>query len=874
MDEKKLLEQIRQSASDLTPPESLSPEAIEKLLTNTKPNAPDQADSETSDSPRAEAPLPETTADASRKTRRRTFFPYYRIAGAAAAVVLCMTALLQVNKIQKESADLEKSAVRSAITAETNTGQDDSAAVFSSEKASGDLADSLDENVSGDLAEHPDGNSVDALSDSSEEHSTDALSSGSAMETIDIAEDTSVSVTSEDTLNSSDAGSASAETSTLSPAGSYEEVFEALHEQFYYDDTVFYAASGARDIISEDGAKTSDSISSGSASENGSSYGSAADSEGMEYEEITLADSASDAASSSQGLDRGGSEEAADYSATNIQEIGVDEADIVKTDGTYIYILRQNGAVTIVNADPASLEIVSTITPTDTGLTQTQELYLDGDVLSVIAQREDTSLEEENDTYYTETITQSVIYTYDISDRTAPKLTGTVVQDGYYNTSRKNGDYIYLFTSYYPDIRATYEESNIVPCINQDRLKASDFYLPEHLNSSAYLLISSMDIRKSGEILDKKALVSGTSNFYVSTENIYIANENWSSDTTTTTITKFHYEDGIVTGMAAGSVKGYLNNSFSMNEYNGYLRVVSTYYDEDWDERNALYVMDETLNITGAIENLAKGETIRSARFFGDTGYFVTFRQTDPLFSVDLSDPANPVILGELKVSGFSSYLHFYGENLLLGMGYEADETTGSISGVKLSMFDISDPTDAKELHRIIIPGVTWCPSMDNYKSILINPEKNLFGFFCEDRYLVFSYDTEKGFVSELIYDLVAETLIQQSQTESPAESNKENSEEQSKDTGDTDIATVESFVSAETTADSEAAMPDDMLIDDMLIDTDTVSSGSSVYSSISVYNTRGLYIGNTFYLAGDLSVIVFDMADGFNKIGSLQFAE
>lgn len=792
MDEKKLLEQIRQSASDLTPPESLSPEAIEKLLTNTKPNAPDQSDSETSDSPRTEAPLPETTADVSRKTRRRTFFPYYRIAGAAAAVVLCMTALLQVNKIQKESSDLEKSAARPVVTSETNTAQDDSAAVFSSEKSSGDPADTSD--------------------------------------------------------------GTPAAISALSPADSYEEVFEALHEQFYYDDTVFYAASGARDVISEDGAKTSDSISSGSASENDSSYGSAADSEGIEYEKITLADSAADTASSPHGLDRGSSEEAADYSATNIQEIGVDEADIVKTDGTYIYILRQNGAVTIVNADPASLEVVSTIAPPDTGVTQTQELYLDGDVLSVIAQREDTSLEVENDTYYTAAITQSVIYTYDISDRTAPKLAGTVIQDGYYNTSRKNGDYIYLFTSYYPDIRATYEESNIVPRINQDRLEASDFYLPEHLNSSAYLLVSSMDIRRPGEILDKKALVSGVSNFYVSTENIYIANENWSSDTTTTIITKFHYENGIVTGTAAGSVKGYLNDSFSMNEYDGYLRVVSTYYDEDWEERNALYILNETLSVTGSIENLAKGETIRSARFFGNIGYFVTFRQTDPLFSVDLSDPADPIILGELKVSGFSSYLHFYGGNLLLGMGYEADENTGAVSGVKLSMFDISDPSMVKELHRIVIPGVTWCPSLDNYKSILIDPEKNVFGFFCGDRYLVFSYDTEKGFVSELVYDLIADTIAQQTQEDSQDSTAAEGNSASGDMAADTD-----SVLSA------DSIQTDDLLTDEFSADTD-----GSPYQSASVYNTRGLYIGNTLYLAGDLSVIAFDMDDGFSKTDSL----
>lgn len=814
MDEKKLFEQIRQSASDLTPPESLSPEAIEKMLTNPASGTSDQTNSKEADTPHTEPPAPEIHRKTSRKSRRKTYFPYYRVAGAAAAVVLCMTALLQVNKIQKESADLEKSSLLSGLSTQSETGQTDSA-----------------KNTADDLSAKPYPNSGGSLSDSSDKENTG------------------------DTSAHSDTGIVMTEAPALSPANSYEEIFEALHEQFYYDDSVFYAAAGARDIIGNE-VKNSDALSGDIASDSVSM-----NPDEISYEESSLEDSAPAVTFSGSGLDKGAADETTDFSTTNIQEIGVDEADIVKTDGTYIYILRQNGAVTIVNADPASPEVVSTIAPADAGLTQIYELYLDEDVLSIIARRDNTLLEQENDTYYTSTINQTVLYTYDISDRAAPKLTGTVIQDGYYNTSRKNGDYIYLFTSYYPNIRATYEESNIIPCINQNHLDASDFYLPEHLNDSAYLLISSMDIRKPGKILDKKALVSGTSNFYVSTENIYIANENWSFDKAATTITRFHYADGIVTGMAAGSVKGYLNNSFSMNEYDGYLRVVSTYYGENWEERNALYVLDESLNITGSIENLAEGETIRSARFFGNTGYFVTFRQTDPLFSADLSDPADPVILGELKVSGFSSYLHFYGENLLLGMGYEADENTGIISGVKLSMFDISDPSAVKELHRIIIPGVTWCPSMNNYKSILIDPEKNLFGFFCGERYLVFSYNTEKGFISELVYDLIADTITEQSQTVNAAAPNADTPEE--------------NFISDEITADTEATMlTDNLLTDDVLTDEITVDSDSSMYAAISAYNTRGLYIGNTLYLAGDVSVIAFDMTDGFSKTGSLQLAE
>ena len=320
-------------------------------------------------------------------------------------------------------------------------------------------------------------------------------------------------------------------------------------------------------------------------------------------------------------------------------------------------------------------------------------------------------------------------------------------------------------------------------------------------------------------------IVSGATEYYVSPENIYIANEhyNGSYSTSTTELVRFHYEDGTITGTATGVIKGTLNDSFSMNEYNGMLRVVSTYegdslsgvrefvgdllntyYEDNWIEHNALYVLDENLQTVGYIGDLAEGETIRSARFFGDTGYFVTFRQTDPLFSVDLSDPANPKILGELKIDGFSSYLHFYGENLLLGIGYDADAETGITNGLKLSMFDISDPTDVKEVNRYTIPGVTWCPAIEDYKAIMISPEKNLFGFFCDDRYLAFSYDPENGFTRELLYDFFADG-----------------------------------------------------------------------FSTAAEYNNlRGLYIGNTFYLAGDAFVITFDMKKEFEKTAVLPLYE
>lgn len=564
---------------------------------------------------------------------------------------------------------------------------------------------------------------------------------------------------------------------TLTYASGYQEIYDRLYELFQ-SNTILY------DYDTSDG--------------------------GLDPRSVTymVEESASDVSTAATG-------DYVDYSRTNIQEAGVDEGDIIKTDGTWIYILKQDGSFSIVRANDGAPKVESTTKLEKTGLSnrEIREMYLDGDRLIIVEEGICTALEKDNELYRTSTGYQTVLSVWDIADRTQPEQIGMLRQDGYYKDSRKNGDFVYLFTSYMPYIAETYEESTIVPRINGDEVAYNQFYLPEKPASENYLIISSVDITKPEEVKDQKVLVSGADRFYVSTENIYVTNENYNSgrDTVVTEIAKFHYKDGRITGVAAGSVKGYLNDSFSLNEYDGTLRVVSTYYDETWEEWNALYILDEKLQQLSAIEDLAQGETIRSARFFGTTGYFVTFRQTDPLFSVDLSDPEDPKVLGELKISGFSSYLHFYGENLLLGIGYEADENTGSTTGLKLSMFDISDPTNVKEVSRAVLPGMTWCPAIEDYKSILVDPDKNLIGFYCDKRYFVYSYDETGGFTRELLCDFYGDEFL-----------------------GVSDQAGQE-------------------------------QGTSEIAATVDYDNMRGLYIGDYLYLAGNDFVAAYDMKDGFS---------
>lgn len=455
-----------------------------------------------------------------------------------------------------------------------------------------------------------------------------------------------------------------------------------------------------------------------------------------------------------------------DFSQTNLRELGVDEGDIVKTDGKYIYIMKRNSSIEIVGADGEKLTHVRSVVPENLNET-VRDMYVDGSILTLITGGSKSSMvmstegggdtaetsASEQDVYTMQVYNYAKVLTIDISDPANPQILGSVEQEGYYHSSRKVGDDIYLFTQYQPQIGSTPTDSAIMPLVNGVPLGADNIYVPETLENTSYLVIGSVNLNEPDKAVAHKAVVSGVNHFYVSKESIFICTQSWRDGNDTTDILKFSYKNGDIWGVGACSLPGYLNDTFSLDEYNGYLRVVATNWNSG-DEINALYVYDEHMELVGKIDDIAPGETIRSARFLGDIGYFVTFKQTDPLFSVDLSDPKNPQILGALKVSGFSSYLHFYGENRLLGIGYDADDETGMTTGIKLSMFDVSDPANVTETKRYIIKDASYCPGLSNYRAIMINPEKNLFGFVCDNNYLVFTYDEENGFTNLLTYNM------------------------------------------------------------------------------------------------------------------------
>mgnify|MGYP002649417907 FL=1 len=436
------------------------------------------------------------------------------------------------------------------------------------------------------------------------------------------------------------------------------------------------------------------------------------------------------------------SSENAVYSETNVRQEGVDEADVVKTDGRYLYTLKDNGrSVAIVDTSNGELQMVISIPVEDDD--QAREFYVNDGHLILVSEFN----QEREDGTWTYASTDTRVTTYDITDPEKPEKAGEVTQSGSYTSSRLTDGHLYLFTQYSVDVTSGItpkDKKDYIPYVNQQMLEADDIYLPPFSQAYMYEVVSLVDVAKPGEIQDTKAIFSDGGELYVSNDNIYWYETQW-SDKTETVIKRISYKGGKLKAEASGKVDGYINDSFSIDEYDGYLRVVTTD-----DETNGLYILDSNMKEVGSITGLAEGEQVYSARLLGDTGYFVTYEQTDPLFSVDLSDPKNPKIIGKLKIPGFSEYLHFYGENLLLGIGMDVDEDGFTTNGVKLSMFDISDSSDVKEIQKYTLENVYSAAVMYDYKAVLIDPEKNVIGFAADgnngENYYVFSYNDTNGF--------------------------------------------------------------------------------------------------------------------------------
>lgn len=491
-----------------------------------------------------------------------------------------------------------------------------------------------------------------------------------------------------------------------------------------------------------------------------------------------------------------GTEEA--FGRTNVQTEQVDEADQIKNDGRYLYqIARKRPEEDEGGGERTGIQILDT----EGGLREVafladfdhvEEFYLWDDLLIAVENKYyDTgiggqaakirSMEDAAVCGVGREQGYHEISVYQVADRSHPRKLKTFTLQGTYVTSRVTEGYFYGISRFAASPGEGEKDYDAyIPSLEGRRLEPERIYCPPDADGTEYLVLVSIDLSDPTSFADSRAVLGGSEVCYVSRKNIYMA---WYESVyqtepqmegkvrDRTRILRFSYGKGRFYGQASGEIPGRLDGSFSLDEYGGRLRAVTTVQEYEakkvtddrtgetlgfdygeGKESNALYVLDPALEISGKIEGLAENESIRSARFLGETGYFVTFRQTDPLFAADLSDPEQPRVLGELKVSGFSEYLHSYGDGLLLGIGMEADEETGQEQGMKLSMFDVSDPAEPKELARLPLEGYNYSEALYDHRAVLVDPAENILGFEAEGSqrgeywkaYLLFSYEDGK----------------------------------------------------------------------------------------------------------------------------------
>ena len=524
--------------------------------------------------------------------------------------------------------------------------------------------------------------------------------------------------------------------------------------------------------------------------------------------------------------------ETVDYSQTNVQVAGVDEPDVVKTDGTYLYIVS-NGKIIIVKAYPTEdADIECEITFNDS--IYVQNVFISDLRLVVFAETYDYPVykggaidEMSSSVWYGSPNTYIKIF--DLEDITNPVIVKDIVVGGSYSGARMIEDFVYVITTQYS---YNYDISDgdqvVVPRVMVDdeikEVPLSDIHyvdIPE--KSSTLTNIVSVNIHDDADGVHAEVFLLGNSHtLYVSKGNIYVVYstgyydyvmleelidelvmptrpesikeefklvdtlslEDYQKKTVTewiiqnyvdsmdedqkqaiakaivrqterTIIHRISIADGEIQYEAQGIIPGFVQNQFSLSEYDGYLRVSTTI--EGWmvrsylssiESQNNVYVLDMDLEIVGSLEDLASGEQIYATRFIGDKCYLVTFKQIDPFFVIDLSEPANPEVLGELKIPGYSTYLHPYDETHIIGIGRDDEK-------VKISLFDVSDLENPIELSKYEIEnddeGWYWAQSSALYehKAFLFDKEKNLLvipvGDYSKESAYVFDISVEGG---------------------------------------------------------------------------------------------------------------------------------
>ncbi len=468
---------------------------------------------------------------------------------------------------------------------------------------------------------------------------------------------------------------------------------------------------------------------------------------------------------------RAAGDEAADFSSTNVQVQGVDEADLDKTDGHYIYKVADD-AISIVEAVPADkMKIVAQVKIDEESFTPS-ELYIDRDRMVVVGNYWEEKPYKpgpryNKEYYYWVPVAYESgmrIMLYDVSDVAHPRLMRQENIPGNQISTRKVGNYLYFAASQSVDFNALEEGKGYQPKYSeqtfgslgeknqQHEINLADVkYFPECIQPE-YLMLGAIQIRELSQPMVARAYLADGDALYANQKHMYVALATWydhtadgkisSSDGTKTHIYRFALNEMKMICDGKGEVPGDILNQFSMDEHNGYFRIATTtgsvWSSGEDTSKNNLYILDSQLKQVGAVTGIAPGETIYSVRFVGDRAYMVTFRTVDPFFVLDLSNPQSPKILGKLKIPGYSDYLHPYDDNHIIGFGKETielkngynDEPNAYYLGMKVALFDVTNVENPVELSKVEIGDRgTDSDLLNDHKALLFDASRNLLAF-------------------------------------------------------------------------------------------------------------------------------------------------
>ena len=479
-----------------------------------------------------------------------------------------------------------------------------------------------------------------------------------------------------------------------------------------------------------------------------------------------------------------GGSKTSDFSTTNIQVAGVDEADSVKTDGNYLYVLGNNSQVVyILNANPQNAVVLGKISFTNAYISG---IYLNGDKLAVVGSQYisyyvDSKVVGE----YSRGLAMpywgsgtAFVYVYDVSNKADPVLARNFTMSGNYVNSRMIGNYLYDIVTQ----NAVVSSGTVVlpEVFSGPNVASVDPTTIHYANTSdtyySYTTIVGLNVLDdAAEAANLTIMMGGAGTIYVSQDSIYVTYpvsnyETIKQPSTTdvpvgngtatimpmpimympswqgTAVYRIQISGASMTFAAQGNVTGNVLSQYSMDEYNGNFRIVTTSYDYNasnwWSgvPQTNLYILNSDLQVVGKIQNLASGETLHTARFMGDRCYLVTFLQVDPLFVLDLSQPNNPQVLGNLTIPGYSDFLQPYDATHLIGIGQDvnasidADKVHESgavyytaILGLKVSLFDVTNVASPTEIsHYVIGDRGTTSEALNNPKALLFDQARHL----------------------------------------------------------------------------------------------------------------------------------------------------